>query len=77
MPSSGPLPFFQGLICAASNTCYKNVRPSEDAGVVNIYNSSLWVCFTYQGAAYRLHAVQFKDGVWVSGDQVEIQQTEN
>ncbi|KAI0239579.1 Retinal-specific phospholipid-transporting ATPase ABCA4 [Lamellibrachia satsuma] len=41
MPSAGPLPFFQGLLCTATNTCHRTIRPSEIAGVVDYYNSSL------------------------------------
>jgi len=43
MPSAGLLPFFQSMFCAANNTCYPTERPSEQAGIVNSYNNSLYV----------------------------------
>jgi len=43
MPSAGLLPFFQSMFCAANNTCYPTERPSEQAGVVSSYNTSLYV----------------------------------
>ena len=46
MPSAGLLPFFQSMFCAANNTCHPTERPSEQAGLVDSYNTSLYVSLT-------------------------------
>jgi len=43
MPSAGLLPFFQSMFCAANNTCHSTEDTSERAGLVDSYNTSLYV----------------------------------
>ena len=53
MPSAGLLPFFQSMFCAANNTCHQTERPSEQAGHVDNYNTSLYVSLS--SGYSRLH----------------------
>jgi len=41
MPSAGPLPFFQSLLCTSNNTCHAERRDGERMGQVNSFNNSL------------------------------------
>ncbi|XP_060082289.1 phospholipid-transporting ATPase ABCA1-like [Ylistrum balloti] len=41
MPSSGNLPWLQGLVCTYNNTCYDTVTADEMAGQLETFNTSL------------------------------------
>ncbi|KAM9719976.1 retinal-specific phospholipid-transporting ATPase ABCA4-like isoform 2-T2 [Menidia menidia] len=45
MPSTGILPWIQGIFCNANNPCFRHQTPGESPGVVSNYNSSVLARF--------------------------------
>ena len=41
MPSAGPLPFLQGILCTTNNTCHAKATADELPGQVQAFNTSL------------------------------------
>lgn len=42
MPSSGVLPWIQGIFCNANNPCFQYPTRGESPGLVSNYNNSMW-----------------------------------
>ncbi|XP_074643630.1 phospholipid-transporting ATPase ABCA1-like [Tubulanus polymorphus] len=42
MPSAGLMPFLQGMICTANNTCYKNMQVTERRGRDQEFNNAIF-----------------------------------
>ncbi|XP_036410765.1 retinal-specific phospholipid-transporting ATPase ABCA4-like [Megalops cyprinoides] len=45
MPSTGILPWIQGIFCNANNPCFRNPTPGESPGIVSNYNNSILARF--------------------------------
>ncbi|XP_040926208.1 retinal-specific phospholipid-transporting ATPase ABCA4-like isoform X1 [Betta splendens] len=45
MPSTGILPWIQGIFCNANNPCFQHPTPGESPGVVSNYNNSILARF--------------------------------
>jgi len=43
MPSTGILPWIQGIFCNANNPCFRHQTRGESLGVVSNYHNSMWV----------------------------------
>lgn len=43
MPSTGILPWIQGIFCNANNPCFQHPTRGESPGLVSNYNNSMWV----------------------------------
>lgn len=42
MPSTGIIPWIQGIFCNANNPCFKHPTRAEGPGVVSNYNNCMW-----------------------------------
>lgn len=42
MPSTGVLPWIQGIFCNANNPCFQYPTRGESPGLVSNYNNSMW-----------------------------------
>ncbi|KAL2089373.1 hypothetical protein ACEWY4_014061 [Coilia grayii] len=60
MPSTGILPWIQGIFCNSGNPCFQHTTPGETPGVVSNYNNSVLARFYLDSQELLLNDPQFQ-----------------
>ncbi|XP_063056412.1 retinal-specific phospholipid-transporting ATPase ABCA4-like [Engraulis encrasicolus] len=59
MPSTGILPWLQGIFCNSDNPCFPHTTPGETPGIVSNYNNSILARFYLDSQELLLNDPQF------------------